>query len=109
MRTTYGTDKADQDRRDKTSPGRRRRRVDIPNCKQQYVDAPKQQSALIGFWVRLAEAHQDSMIRNKGFVTQPVNFFFDVYESRFEFGDHRINDRRMREHLVDFLLEDLLS
>src|SRR5215472_12250059 len=78
LRTTYGTDKADQDRRDKTSPGRRRRHVDIPNCKQQYVDAPKQQSALIGFWVRLAEAHQDSMIRNKGFVTQPVNFFFDV-------------------------------
>jgi hypothetical protein len=50
-----------------------------------------------------------SMIRSKYFVAKAINFFFDVYDSRFEVGDHRIIDRRMRERLMDFLLEDLLS
>src|SRR5262245_20722719 len=50
-----------------------------------------------------------SMIRNKCFVTKAINFFFDVYDSRFEVGDHRVIDWRMRESLIDFVLEDLLS
>jgi hypothetical protein len=50
-----------------------------------------------------------SMIRSKYFVAKAINFLFDVYDSRFEVGDHRIIDRRMRERLMDFLLEDLLS
>ena len=49
------------------------------------------------------------MIRSKYFVAKAINFFFDVYDSIFEVGDHRIIDRRMRERLIDFLLEELLS
>jgi hypothetical protein len=49
------------------------------------------------------------MIRNKRFAAKAINFFFDVYDSRFEVGYHRIIDRRMAERLIDFFLEDLLS
>ena len=49
------------------------------------------------------------MVRNKILVTQTINFFFEIQNSRFEVGYHRIIDRRMRERLIDFFLEDLLS
>jgi hypothetical protein len=45
----------------------------------------------------------------KCFVTQTIDFFLDVHNSRFEVGYHQMVDRRMREGLVDFLREDLLS
>ena len=47
------------------------------------------------------------MIRNKYLVTQTINFLFEIQNSRFEVGYHRIIDRRMRERLIDFFLEDL--
>jgi hypothetical protein len=50
-----------------------------------------------------------SMIRNKFFVAKAINFFFDVYDSRFEVGNHRITNKPMRERRLDFLLEDFLS
>ena len=50
-----------------------------------------------------------SVARSKSFVTKTINFFLDVQNSRFEVNYHWIVDRRIRERLVDFLLEDLLS
>ena len=49
------------------------------------------------------------MVRNKILVTQTINFLFEIQNSRFEVGYHRIVDRRMRERLIDFFLEDLFS
>ena len=50
-----------------------------------------------------------SMIRNKYLVSKTIDFFFDVYDSRFEVGYHRIIDGRMRQRLIDFFLEELSS
>ena len=49
------------------------------------------------------------MIRNKYLVSKTIDFFFDVYDSRFEVGYHRIIDGRMRQRLIDFFLEELSS
>jgi ABC transporter substrate binding protein len=50
-----------------------------------------------------------SMIWNNRFVAKAIDFSCDIYDSRFEVGDHRIIDGRMRERRIDFFLKDLLS
>jgi hypothetical protein len=39
-------------------------------------------------------------------MAKTIDFFFDVYNSRFEVGYHRIFDGRIRQRLINFFLED---
>jgi len=57
----------------------------------------------------LTRCRESLVTRDERFVTETINFFFDVQESRFEIADHWIVDRRVTKRLVDLLLEDFLA